>query len=149
MSRTDQIKAERRRRNSDALGGHRQRLFVNEAQLDRENYQYRWANDVDNRIYQLTVQDDYERVEDRDGSVRPDNSGMGAEVATPVGTTKEGAPMRAVLLRKPKTFHDDDERAKHRAIDETEASLKAGAVPGAGNEGTYAKDEMSFRRGAR
>jgi hypothetical protein len=146
MSRAETIPAERRRRNTDALSGRRQRLAVDEAALDREKYQYRWANDVDNRIHALTVQDDWEIVPDRAGEVRPDSSGMGAEVATPAG-----GGTTAVLLRKPKQYYTDDKAAEQRRIDELEASLKQGAVPGAGDaSGSYVpKDGITIGHGGR
>jgi hypothetical protein len=121
MSRNEQIKAERRRRNTDSLSGKRRRLAVNEAGLDRANFEYRWVNDEGTRLYQLTQQDDWE---------------VGAEVATPIGIGPEGAS-RAVLLRKPKAFYDADEQMKQRQIDETEAAIKGGATPGAAVENRY------------
>ena len=135
--RDEQIKAERRRRNTAGLSGRRQRLSVDESKLDRSKYHYHFANDDGVRIHQLTVQDDYEVVPDRDGEVKPGENAMGANVSTLVGTGTNGAPMRAVLLRKLKTYHDDDQAAKAKAIDEKEASLKSGAVPGAGQGETY------------
>jgi hypothetical protein len=136
MSRNEQIKAERRRRNTDSLSGKRRRLAVNEAGLDRANFEYRWVNDEGTRLYQLTQQDDWEVVADRDGSLRPGGTGVGAEVATPIGIGPEGAS-RAVLLRKPKAFYDADEQMKQRQIDETEAAIKGGATPGAAVENRY------------
>lgn len=132
MSRAEQIKTERRRRNSDGLSGKRRRLSVNEAALDREKYAYRWVNDEGTRIHSLTVQDDWEVVTDRGGDVRPDGSGVGAEAAVPVG-----GGTRAVLLRKPKALYDEDAKVAQRRIDETESGLRQGVTPGAGSEQSY------------
>lgn len=128
---------ERRRRNTDALSGKRRRLGVNEAMLDRENYEYRWINDEGNRIFNLTKQDDWDVVPNTDGMVKPDGSGMGSETATPVGTGERGAPLRAVLVRKPKPLFDDDVQAQQRRIDETESGLRRGAVSGVEQEKSY------------
>lgn len=150
MSRADVIQQERRRRNTDALGGRRQRLAVR-GDLDKENFAYRWVNDDGNRLHDLTVNDDWEVVEDRSGKMKPEGTGVGSEVATPVGTGEHGRPVRAVLLRKPKNWYDDDERAKQRRIDETELGLKAGAAPGAATDDkTYVpKGGITFENGAR
>lgn len=138
MNRNEQIKTERRRRNTGALGGRRQRLWVDETKLDREKYEYRFVNDdATGRLHQLTVQDDWEIVPDRDGEVKPDGSDLGARASTIAGVQANGAPLRSVLCRKLKTYYEDDQREKSRAIDEKEASLKSGAVPGAGGAGMY------------
>lgn len=136
-NRNAQIKTERRRRNGDHLSGRRVRLFVDENQLDREKYEYRWINDTGNRVYDLTKQDDWELVTDRDGLVRPqDGTAQGAEVSTLGGIGPKGAE-RMVLVRKPKAYHDNDARKKSDAIDDVEASMRTGRVPGAGVEAGY------------
>lgn len=137
MPRGPQIRQERRRRNTDALSGKRRRLAVNEAMLDRDAYEYRWINDEGNRIFNLTKQDDWDIVPNTDGQVKPDGTGMGAETATPVGTGERGAPLRAVLVRKPKALFDEDVQAQQRRIDETEAGLRRGAVSGVEQEKSY------------
>lgn len=139
MSRNVEIKAERRRRNDAALQGNRRRLAVNEAQLDRDNYEHRWVNDVGTRIFDLTHNDDWEVVTDRDGKARVDSAGIGAEIATKVDVDKGGAPIRAVLLRKPKAYFDEDYRAKQRAIDDQETLI--GKQPTGGSDPhVYIKD---------
>lgn len=150
MARADTISQERRRRNTDALGGRRQRLATR-ADLDGEKFAYRWVNDDGNRLHDLTVSDDWEVVSDRAGEVKPDGTGVGSEVATPVGTGENGRPVRAVLLRKKKDWYDEDERAKQRRIDETEVGLKAGAAPGATTDDkTYVpKGGIVFENGAK
>lgn len=143
--RGETIKAERRRRNGASLQGNRQRLGLNEAQLDRANYVYRWVNDVGTRLYDLTVNDDWEIVTDRDGTMRVDSAGAGAEVATVVDADKTGKAIRGVLCRKLKSYHDDDRREKSRAIDEQEALI--GQRPTAGGDAhVYVKDETRLSR---
>lgn len=134
--REETIKAERRRRNSDGLAGVRNRLGIS-ADLDTKNFVYRWVNDEGTRIHDLTVNDDWDFVVSRDGSAKADATGLGANVAVPVGTDKNGAPVKGVLLRKRRDYHDEDELAKRRRIDELEAGLKQGATPGADQDRQY------------
>lgn len=150
MSRAEQTKTERRRRNSNALGGGRQKLSIS-GELDTQNFSYRWVNDEGNRLHDLTTNDDWEVVSDRSGALKPGGSGVGSEVAQPVGVGGDGRQTRAVLLRKPKDYYNDDESAKQRRIDETESGLKAGAVPGSdGDKSTYVpKSGIVFEGGAR
>jgi hypothetical protein len=131
--RQDAIKAERRRRNTDALGGRRRKLAVT-GKLDTENFEYRWANDEGTRLHELTVEDDWEVVKDRSGTLKIDGAGTGAEVAVPVGVGETGKGLRSILLRKPRKFYEDDKRAEQRRIDETEAGMKQGVTPGSGQD---------------
>jgi hypothetical protein len=135
MSRGEQIKQERRRRNTDTLSGQRRKMALTE-RLDPA-FEYRWANDEGTRLHELTVNDDYEVVQSRSGAMKPDGTGVGSEVAVPVGTGESGAQVRAVLLRKPKKYWNDDHEAKQRHIDELEAGIKQGATPSAGVEQGY------------
>lgn len=133
MSRGEQIAAERRRRNTDALSGKRRKLQVS-GELDRDKFAYRWVNDEGKRIHDLTVNDDWEVVPDRSGTLKVDGSGTGAEVAVRAGTGEHGRPVRAVLLRKRKDWHDDDKRQAQRRIDEQEAALKVGKSADGGQQ---------------
>lgn len=136
-ARSEQIASERRRRNSDGLQGRRNRLYVDESQLDRQNFEYRFVNDTPGRLHSFTVQDDWEVVPDREGVIKADSTGTGAEVAAHAGIGPTGAPMRSVLLRKPRKYYDDDEAAKQRQIDAREAGLRAGQAEGASIENGY------------
>jgi hypothetical protein len=145
VSRGEQIKTERRRRNSAALQGDRTRLALNMDQLDTANFEHRWVNDTGTRIYNLTQNDDYEIVTDRDGLARPDSAGVGSEIATVVDADKTGKAIRAVLLRKPKAYHDEDFALKQRAIDEQEARISKRAEAGS-DQGVYVKDGTRLSR---
>lgn len=136
MSRAETIQAERRRRNTDGLGGKRRKLAIS-GSLDHEQFAYRWANDEGTRIHDLTVNDDWEVVTDRSGTTKTDGAGTGAEVAVQAGMGQQGTPVRAVLLRKKREWYTDDKRQEQSRIDDTEASLRAGQVPGAGGDQTY------------
>lgn len=135
MTREQQIKKERRRRDGQALSGKRRKLTVNEDMLDRENFEYRFANDTNDRLHQLTVQDDWDVVTDRSGDTKDDATGMGSAI-----TMRAGGGVETVLLRKPKTFFNDDYEASQARIDETEAALKRGAVPNGDQDSTYVPD---------
>ena len=147
MSRTDTIKTERRRRKSASLAGYRQRLGIS-GELD-PNFSYRWVNDDGVRVHRLTHDDDYEVVQDRAGSLRPDGIGMGSEPAIPVGHSADGKPLRAVLLRKPKALAEEDAREHQAMIDETEAQIAQNNVPGVSSEGQYTpRTPTSIRHGS-
>lgn len=134
MSRTEEIKTERRRRKGD-INGVRKRLAVDESKLDREKYDYRFANDEGDRIRQLTKLDDWDIVSN-DG-VKEDSKSMGGKVSAHAGVSEQGAPVRAILLRKPKTYADEDRAAKARKIDAVEEGIKHGNVPGGDPQGAY------------
>ena len=127
--RGETIKADRRRRNSDALAGQGRRLFVDPAFLDLAKYRYRFANDRGTRVHDLTVNDNWDVVSDT--RMRSDDLGSG--VALLAGTQNNGAAMNAVLLRKTREYAEDDDRAKARHIDAKEASIKSNPDPEGGN----------------
>lgn len=141
MSRTEQVKEQRRRRNSESLSGHRRRMALDMSKLDTENFEYRWANNEPGRVETLTQQDDWEIVTDRDGGIKRDSTGTGTEVSIVAGTGDSGAPVRSVLIRKPKKYQDEDRRAKQRRIDEMEAGLREGNTPG--NDGAKGSEFYS------
>lgn len=127
MTRADAIQGERRRRNTDALSGKRNRMGVDMSKLDTKNFEHRWINDSGSRVHDLTVNDDWDIVPDRDGGIKADNAAMGAQTAITAGTGSNGAPVRAVLVRKPKQLYNDDKAALQRRIDEQEAGITSGA----------------------
>lgn len=141
MTRKEEVQTERRRRNSDALQGKRRRLAVNEGELDREKFEYRWVNDEGNRIHALTVEDDWDVVPDRDGKLKSQTRGDGSKVSVFAGTGDRGGAINAVLLRKPKGYYKDDYAASQARIDATEAAMKQGQAPGAETDGQYTPKE--------
>ena len=152
MSRTEQVKTERRRRNSDDLSGHRRRMSLDMTKLDTDKFDYRWANTEPGRIEALTQQDDWEIVSDRDGGIKRDSTGAGSEVSIVAGTGDSGAPVRSVLIRKLKKYQDEDRRAKQRRIDEMEAGLREGNTPGGdGAKGSefYSESGIRIQQGSR
>ncbi len=116
-TRDQENRAERRRRDGvDA--GLRKRLWVDETRLDHKKYVYRWANDDDARVRELTQFDDYDVVppEEIDGSPTRHQFAAGEN------NTLRGA----VLLRKPKEFDEEDRAKKERRKDADMESLRVG-----------------------
>lgn len=135
QSRAEQTQEQRRRRNSESLSGQRRRMALDMSKLDTDNFEYRWANNEPGRLEVLTQQDDWEIVTDREGNIKADSTGEGSQVSILAGVGDAGAPVRSVLIRKPKKYQDEDRRAKQRRIDEMEAQLKSGNTPGDGAKG--------------
>lgn len=94
---------------------------------DRDpNYQYRIVNVKDDRVEQFKEQG-YEIVEDAQvGDKRldaPSSLGSSSEISV-------GQGMKAVLMRIPKEWYQDDQNAKQAQIDELEATMKSDATKG-------------------
>lgn len=125
-------KAQRRRRNNGDLNPSVvMRLGLpQEVMDDNKEYSLRWVNDEGGRIQHLTQQDDYDVVEGVDSRI--------------VGTTGDGKPLVARLLRKPKEFAEEDRKAKIEAINAREGGLirqANGADPG----NSYALPENTIK----
>ena len=81
--------------------------------------QFRWANDRGQRVHNLTVRDDWDKVE-------------GIEPIT-VDAEKDGTPIKAYLLSKPDEFVQEDEKGKMDRLRETEDGIfRRGDVVGEG-----------------
>lgn len=137
--KTEERQERRRRRDTDIDGSQRLKLAIPEevsARLASEGREPRWVNDEGNRIHQLTVNDDYDRVD-----------GVEPKVA---GTSKDGKPIKAYLHSKPKAFIEEDRAKADLKRRETETALLRGRNPSdpiAGNDSFYADEANSFRRG--
>lgn len=131
QTRSDEIKTERRRRKGKHLSGTARKLHVNEDAIDRENYAHRWIHDSEMRMYNMTVNDDWDVVRDQDRRL--------------VGEGERGEATRAVLVRKPIKYQDEDDAAKQRQIDEMENAIAAqGAADGEKTDGTYVPGERAL-----
>lgn len=142
-ARGEEMTQQRRRRNTSALSGKRRRLFLNTESLD-PNFEYRWVNTEPGRVEVLTMQDDWEVVEDRNGEIKNDVIGDGTKVSIVAGAGASGTPVQAVLLRKLKKYQDEDRQAQQRRIDEKENDIRRGAAPaegGASGDKFYASQE--------
>lgn len=121
-NRADEVRTERRRKpGSTVLPGIK--LGVDESKLDRDNYAYRLVNDTAGRVQQL---------EGQDWDPAPEQALFGSTGAGTVQSKHagsiEGRPFNAVLMRKPKRMHVEDQAAKQRPIDELEGAIKRGSV---------------------
>lgn len=118
--RQTEERAERRRRSDTTIdGGQRLKLAIPpevEARLKAEGRIPRWVNDEGNRMYNLTMLDDYDKVEGVDPRV--------------VGTTKEGKPIKAHLCSKPAAFVEEDRAKLDAPRREMERALLRGKIPG-------------------
>ncbi len=140
--RAAEVSAQRRRRSDTSHEGSH-KLSVNHDLLDHENFIYRFVNDKGSRIQDLTVRDDWDKVPDPD--VKDDKDGLGTPIRKQVDTHKDGSPMYAYLLRKPKKFAEEDERKKSARRDELDATIKRGqhtapAAAGADTSNSYVPD---------
>lgn len=77
-----------------------------EVKAANEGYHFRWCNDADNRIYQLTKLDDWDRVD----GIEPQ----------PCDTDKFGKPVMRILLKKKRDFYDKDKADELNVIKDRE-----------------------------
>jgi hypothetical protein len=116
--------AQRRRRRDDTGFQQSSKLRIPEEVAERlkaEGRQPRWVNDENNRLYDLTVRDDYDRVED----VEP----------VPVGRQEDGTPLLAHLLSKPIEFIREDQAKAEERRKSVEKGMVKGKMPVKTEEG--------------
>ena len=114
----------RRRGAGDYLAG--QKLGVNEEFLDRKNFEYRWINDDGQRVQSLTVQDDWDLIDDPSKAGKEDVDGLGTKVAKVVGRNDAGQPLYAYLARKRRDWHEEDQRKKQEPLDQIDETIRRG-----------------------
>ncbi len=122
QGRQEEVRTERRRRDDATLDGSQAlKLAVPreiQEKLTAQGREWRWANDDGNRIQRLTVDDDWDKVDE----VEP------REVIIDRG---KGITCKAYLLSKPKAFSDEDRQKKDFGRRATEKAMLEGAVPNA------------------
>lgn len=126
---------ERRRRK--AFDGAAKRLGVNESLLDHERFAYRWISAVDARIFQKTVQDDWEIMTNDGGALKPDATDMGDAVSIIGGSGANGSGLRQYLCRKPRRFYEEDQKEKQDRLDEQLKMLRTGRSAQGEVQGDY------------
>ncbi len=126
---------EKTRRRKGSVGQARRKLSVDESQLDRENFEYRFINDDPGRVSALTQYDDWDIVTDRSKTLKADGDSLGAGVSKVVGKDENGRPVSAHLVRKPKEYFDADAKAKQAIIDRQMTQIKRGPSPDQGGIG--------------
>lgn len=128
--RVEAVATQRRRRREGTLNRMAQFKMdcIEPEDLDLEKYVYRWVNDENSRIRQLTKGDDYDHVETHelgDGfDIENTDSESNGRVRMLVGTSKGGAPLYAYLLKKLKSYWEDD---NEEGVQQREAQM-AGRV---------------------
>lgn len=120
--RKEEVTQERRRRSAGTLDRIQQmKLTVpDEVRTRHPDDEFRWVNDVGNRITDLTQQDDWSKVEGQEKVY--------------VGSDKTGQPIYAHLCRKPRAYLAEDRKAMVDQTVEQERGLLRGqvtAAPGA------------------
>lgn len=135
QSRAEEQLPERRKRTDIDMTG--KRLAVRNELLDFDKYKYRWINDADVRLYQLTKQDDWDVMAHDGQPLKSDNTDLGAAISIPVGTKPDGSPMRAYLCRKLRRFYEEDQKMKQTDLDEQLARLRAGKDAKGADLGDY------------
>lgn len=124
--RAGEVKQRRRRREGMGPERHLKLAIPNKD----PNYEYRWVNNRPGRVHQLTTMDDWDIAPEQEGA------GLGT-----VGerTVDKGTGERAILLRKPKEFYDEDQAEKERMLKARDETMRRGPLPsaeGAGGDGT-------------
>ena len=129
MSAPQRSKSRRgeRRRKAGIHGRGRQKLSV----PNLPGYFCYWANDVGNRLHDLTRDDDYDYVSkseigDHVGESGDGNTDLGTKVRVLVGTDDKG-PIYAYLLKKRLDFYNDDQAEKEANRRKKEESLHQGS----------------------
>jgi hypothetical protein len=140
--RTTEEATQRRRRDNNTIdGSQRLKLAIPpevEARLKAEGKEPRWINDEGNRLHNLTVLDDYDRVDGIEPRV--------------VGKDEAGQPIKAYLCAKPAAFVAADREAADAPRRELEKALVRGKNPDdpiAGDDSFYADPANKISHGGR
>lgn len=136
--RKTEVAQERRRRDDTSIdGGQRLNLAIPpaiKAKLDAQGLTPRWVNDTGNRIEQLTIHDDYDRVED-------------VEPVTVDIDRSNGVTAKAYLLAKRTDFLAEDAAKRDAKRREAEAAMLDPNAVGA--RGQYLVEGSTIQSGAR
>lgn len=142
-TRADAELGQRRRRTEHFDGSFDRQLPVDESRLDNENFTYRWFNDAKGRVSKYTKFDDWDPVTEEEVG--------GAVEHSHVGYGRDGSPIRAVLMKKPRKWHEKDQARKIALSREEEAEMMRRAPSGERDEGlgaeSYAFDGNGVRAG--
>lgn len=140
QARAEVVQTERRRRTDDTLNRvFHLKLAIPAHLRDDKEHEYRWINDDNNRINDLTVEDDWNICDDKGGG----------QISKVVGT-KDGKPLVAFLARKKKEFYDEDKRREAaRVAGQEQEMLRAPPTDGSQASATnYVASGSSIKRGA-
>lgn len=133
IERTEEERQQRRRRHDGTLDAKvNKRLAIPkeiEARLKAEGLSPRWVNDEGSRIHDLTVGDDYEKVD-------------GVEPVPVVVDKKNGTTVLAHLYAKRIDHIAEDRAAADKTRREMEAGMMKGQVPTGAGETAPAQGQM-------
>lgn len=118
-------------RRNGSIGDMPKRLDVPESGLDRKDFSYRLVNDTPGRVERLTKDDTWDVV--------PEVGGRKMDFHADRNT--DGSSMRAVLLRKPRDWYEEDQQAKQARIEREMTQIKQGRVR---NESGAEQDSAHF-----
>jgi len=135
------------RRQRIPFSGNRRRLHVPDEDKD-PNFEYRWINDDPGRI-EAAKKGGWETVSKGDTTVGdPDvttgNTDLGSATSLVVGKHESGAGKRAVLMRIPREWYDEDQAAKEEVNRATDEAITRGQAGGQAVENAYG--EVSLKR---
>lgn len=138
VKRQEEVATERRRRDDGTLDRvHNRRLALPVEFQDDKDHTYRWVDDNEARIHQLTVKDDWDICTAKgEGNVR-----------MPVGRDKDGKPQTQVLVRKKMAFHLDDQRKKEVARKAQEQGMLSAPIADPNNPAaakTYVRPDSAI-----
>jgi hypothetical protein len=114
-NRADEVRTERRRKPGSTVQ-YGQKLGVEEEFLDRQTYTYRFVNDVGGRV---------QAMERNDWDVAP--MGEASVESRHVGVDS-GHPQNAILMRKRKDWHENDQKEARKPLDEMEQAIRKGTA---------------------
>lgn len=143
-SRQEAVRTERRARDPGTLDRmKRNKLALPAAFRDDPHHTYRWINDDNTRIHDMTVEGDWDIC-----SLPGADTQEGEQVRKPVGQKDNGDPLYAYLCREPKKFYDEDQAAKTEAINVGESAALKGQQPNSAPDPTqYAPAGNTVKRG--
>lgn len=100
---------------------------------ENDGFVYRVFNDnwsVEPGRIQRALRAGYEIVENQEHSA--------------VGTNENGSEIRGVLMRIPKEFYDEDQKAKQKSVDEIDRKIKGGNLEQGNNDIRYSRDGIKI-----
>jgi len=101
----------------------------------REGFHDHWFNDIPGRIDRAT-EAGYEHVKDKDGK----------NVSRVVGTSPEGGPLTAYLMRIPEEWYSEDMKLEQAIIEEREELMRRGKFE-APEKGYVGQQGITIRQG--
>lgn len=117
-AQTDAETRTRRRKFSENDEGVDFNYWVDESKLDRENFAYRFVNDVKNRVEKL-IRQDWDVVSEAEMGFETDRH---ADISVGDGRRVD---LRARLMRKPKDWFEEDHARKQRKNDDRMKAVAA------------------------